>query len=94
MLQNKRNEFAISFLALAFLTGNVIVANSQTRVSIGVTETIETAQSLRRQRLASLRNFERNHRPFLHLQLHQRETSKAGSPSDGKPKTPPPGFST
>ena len=43
MLRKHAKQFAIIFSALAFLLGNQAVANSQTRVSIGVTETIETA---------------------------------------------------
>ena len=43
MLRKHEKRFAIIFSALAFLLGNDVVANSQTRVSIGVTETIETA---------------------------------------------------
>src|SRR5262249_19507389 len=43
MLRKHPKQFAIIFSALAFLLGNQAVANSQTRVSIGVTETIETA---------------------------------------------------
>ena len=43
MLYRHEKRYAIIFSALAFLLGSDIVANSQTRVSIGVTETIETA---------------------------------------------------
>ena len=43
MLYRHEKRFAIIFSAVAFLLGNDVVANSQTRVSIGVTETIETA---------------------------------------------------
>src|SRR4029434_3219542 len=43
MLYRHEKRCAIFFLALAFLLGSDVVANSQTRVSIGVTETIETA---------------------------------------------------
>jgi hypothetical protein len=43
MLYRHEKRCAIIFSALAFLLGNDGVANAQTRVSIGVTETIETA---------------------------------------------------
>ena len=43
MLYRHEKRCAIIFSALAFLLGSDVVANSQTRVSIGVTETIETA---------------------------------------------------
>src|SRR5262245_48800813 len=43
MVCKGKQRFAVTFSALAFLLSNNAVANAQTRVSIGVTETIETA---------------------------------------------------
>jgi peptide/nickel transport system substrate-binding protein len=43
MFRKHKKRFTIIFSALAFLLGNNVVAKSQTRVSVGVTETIETA---------------------------------------------------
>src|SRR5262245_7057497 len=43
MLYRHEKRCATIFSALAFLLGSTLVANSQTRLSIGVTETIETA---------------------------------------------------
>ncbi len=43
MLYRHKKRCAIVFFALAFLLANNVVAKAQTRVSIGVTETIETA---------------------------------------------------
>ena len=69
MLYRHEKRCAITFSALAFLLGSSVVVNSQTRVSIGVTETIETANPYGDSVSLIVRHLERDHRPFLYLQL-------------------------
>ena len=79
MLYRHEKRCAIIFSALAFLLGSDVVANSQTRVSIGVTETIETANPYGDSVSLVVRHLERDHRPFLHLQLPKRGLRRSSS---------------
>ena len=92
MLEQVKRISLLGFLAVAFLAGSLNVANSQTRVSIGVTETIETHDPYGDSVSLLYGIFSEITGPFCTYN-YTKGDSKAGSRKSGKPKTRPLGFS-